>query len=72
MIMPRNSGRGMVIELKTALAFSSLDKRAEDAIAQIRTKNYTEYLISEGREDITLWGIAFYKKRCRLKTEKFR
>ena len=29
-----------------------------------------EYLQNEGREDIMLYGVAFCKKRCRVKVEK--
>ena len=68
-IEPSAPDRGMVIELKTALTFQSLEKRADKAINQIKTKNYTEYLMMEGRENITIWGISFYKKRCSVKVE---
>lgn len=70
MVLPRNSEKGMVIEFKTAPAFSSLEKRAEDAVEEIRTTHYAMHLLSEGCSDITLWGIFFFKKRCRVKVEK--
>ncbi len=72
MIVPRNSDKGLVIELKTASSFAMLEARADAAISQIKTRNYGEYLISEGREDLMLWGISFWKKRCRVKCEKFK
>lgn len=72
MIVPRNSDKGLVIELKIASSFAMLEARADAAISQMKTRNYGEYLISEGREDLMLWGISFWKKRCRVKCEKFK
>lgn len=70
-IEPEDPERGMVIELKTSLTFPGLETRAEEAIEQIKRKNYTIGLISEGRKNITIWGISFYKKRCSVKREDF-
>ena len=33
-------------------------------------KSYAEYFRNEGRSDIWAYGIAFYKKRCRVIAEK--
>ena len=64
----RLTNKGIVIEIKSA------DKLSEDAckkaIEQIYDKKYYEYLLNEGKDDILLYGIVFYKKSCRVTVEK--
>lgn len=55
-----------VMELKTADKFADLDKRAEDALLQIMDRNYGEKLKQDGYQKILYYGIAFYKKNCRI------
>ena len=40
------------------------------ALEQIKSKRYDERLRNEGRENVTAFGIAFCKKRCRVVFEK--
>jgi len=47
-----------------------LEKACEKAIEQIKDRRYSEYLINDGRHNITLYGIAFYKKRSKAVVEK--
>lgn len=61
---------GIVIELKYAPNISGLEKACADAMKQIREKRYDERLRNEGRIHIGAYGIAFYKKRCRVVYEK--
>ena len=61
---------GFVIELKCAQKISEMNRACERAIAQIHNRRYDEYLRNEGRNDIWAYGIAFYKKRCRVIVEK--
>ena len=61
---------GFVIELKRAEKFSDLDDKCKKAMEQIHERRYDEYLRNEGRNDIWAYGIAFYKKRCRVIAEK--
>lgn len=63
---------GIIIELKRADSFSDLDDKCHKALAQIRERRYDEYLRNEGRNDIWGYGIAFYKKRCRVIVEKLK
>lgn len=42
----------------------------ERAITQIREKRYDERLRNEGRNKILAYGIAFYKKRCKVIVSK--
>ena len=68
MVKLDNSNKGFVIEIK------SVDKLSEDActkaIQQIHDKRYYEYLLNEDKDDILLYGIAFYKKSCKVMVEK--
>lgn len=69
-IEPENPDSGIIIELKYSKEASGLEKACEKAVSQIKDKRYYEYLRNDGRPDITLYGIAFYKKRCKVVIEK--
>ena len=61
---------GMILELKYAKEAVSLAKACEKALAQIKERRYAEYLKNDGRNQMLFYGIAFYKKRCRVVVEK--
>ena len=61
---------GIVIELKSAGRLTELETSSQKAMAQIRDRRYDEYFRNEGRNNIQAYGIAFYKKKCRVITEK--
>ena len=61
---------GLVIELKRAASFAELEAKSKEALAQIHARRYDEFLREDGRNDIWAYGIAFYKKRCRVVAEK--
>ena len=61
---------GIIIELKYSKEASGLDKACKKAIEQIKDRRYYEYLKNDGRQDIMFYGIAFYKKRCKVIVEK--
>lgn len=61
---------GMILELKYAREAAGLAKACEKALAQIKERRYAEYLKNEGRNQMLFYGIAFYKKRCRIVVEK--
>ena len=61
---------GLVIELKSVSGITELDGACARALQQIHERHYDEYLRDEGREDIWAYGIAFYKKRCRVMAER--
>ena len=69
-IEPENPDSGIIIELKYSREASGLEKACEKAVSQIKDRRYYEYLRNDGRSDITLYGIAFYKKRCKVVIEK--
>ena len=70
MIETDDPNAGIVIERKSVEKLAELDKACERAIAQIQDRRYEEYLRNEGRNDIWAYGIAFYKKRCRVVAKK--
>ena len=61
---------GIVIELKSVEKLSELEHACKKAMDQIHDRRYDEYLRNEGRNNILAYGIAFYKKRCRVVVEK--
>ncbi len=63
---------GIIIELKYSKKASGLDKACKKAIEQIKDRRYYEYLKNDGRQDITFYGIAFYKKRCKVIVERIK
>ena len=70
LVEPEDPDAGIVIELKYSKEAAGLEKACEKAIKQIKDRRYYEYLKNDGRSDIALYGIAFYKKRCKVIVEK--
>ncbi|MCH5137446.1 AAA family ATPase [Clostridiaceae bacterium UIB06] len=60
-------GVAIVIEFKIAKHIDDLEKRAEDALKQIKEKGYDQELRSEGYKNIIRYGISFYEKDCYVK-----
>lgn len=60
-----DTAMGIVIEMKYA-EDGNLQKVAEKALKQIESKQYEEALYDEGIEQILRYGIACYKKRCKI------
>lgn len=56
---------GIILELKYA-EDGKLDESCREALRQINLRRYEEELLDEGIEHILKYGIAFYKKRCRV------
>ncbi len=56
---------GIVIEVKYA-DNGDLDAACQSAMEQIRDKNYSEKLLLDGMERVINFGIACYKKRCKV------
>ena len=70
LIKPKNPDIGIVIELKYASSFKELDQACERALEQIRDRRYGEALREDGRSEILAYGIAFWKKRCKVLAER--
>ncbi len=56
---------GIVIELKYA-EHAAFDIACKEALGQIYDRNYEEALLDDGMKTIYRYGIACYKKRCRV------
>lgn len=59
---------GIIIELKYA-ENAAFDDACKEAFRQIYDRNYEETLIDDGMKTIYRYGIACYKKRCRVISE---
>ena len=60
----------ILIEFKIAKDSKKMEKRADDALLQIKNKRYAEEFISDGFTEIIKIGIGFFKKQCVVKIEK--
>ena len=56
---------GCAIELKYAEQ-GAYDAACAEALAQINAQHYTDYLRQEGMETVYIYGIACYKKSCKV------
>lgn len=68
---PRRFGKTLnmsMLELKY-VENAVFEDGCREALRQIRDKNYEEALIDDGMTTIRKYGIACYKKRCRVVSE---
>ena len=70
MIEAEQARIGIIIEVKYAENIKMLDKACEKALKQIKEKHYDQKLEKEGYETILNYGIACYKKRCKVLVRK--
>ena len=70
LIEPEDPDTGIVIEVKYSPTLAGMESVCEAAMNQIKEKRYDERLRNEGRENVTAFGIAFCKKRCKVVFEK--
>lgn len=56
---------GMILEIKYAEG-GDLETACQEALEQIERRRYYEELWEDGIDHIQKYGIAFYKKRCRV------
>ncbi len=57
---------GYIIEVKYSRSYSGLEERALTAFHQIEDMQYDEYFSDSDIEIIYRYGIAFYKRKCRV------
>lgn len=60
-----DSSVGIVIEIKYP-DNENLESGCQKALSQIEEKNYSERLLQNGMETIIKYGIACYKKTCKV------
>lgn len=65
MIETEDMEKGIIIEIKYA-EDENLQKACEKALGQIENSHYDEELKDEGINEVLRYGIAFYKKRCKV------
>ena len=68
LVEPDSGDQGIVIEVKYAHD-GNLEAACREALRQIDRNRYADVLLDEGRERILKYGIACYKKRCRVMAE---
>lgn len=59
-------GIAIILELKVADTYAQLDEKSKEALHQIEVKQYDAELRLEGYHTFVKYGIAFYKKLCRV------
>ena len=59
--------RGIILELKVAKKYDEMEKMCDQALEQIETMEYEQRLLEDGYEEISKYGICFFKKRCMVK-----
>lgn len=62
---PDGEDTGIIIEVKYADE-GNLDTACKEALEQIKSRRYDEALYDEGITHILKYGIACYKKRCKV------
>ena len=63
----RFRGRAMILELKISDTIPGMEKKCEEALAQIEAQKYTVPLEEDGYQPILKYAICFFKKGCMVK-----
>lgn len=66
LLSPSYEGIAVILELKVADSITDLESLSEKARKQIEEKKYDAELRLEGYHTFFLYGIAFYKKICKV------
>lgn len=65
MMKNRKMKTGIIIEVKCPKD-GNLEAACTEALKQIETERYETGLLLEGMTSVLKYGIAFYKKECRV------
>lgn len=57
----------IILELKVAGTYKGLESACVGALKQIEERHYDDWLPDEGYSEVLNYGIAFFKKQCRVK-----
>ena len=68
-IIDRRNARAAVIETKHSSTLKDLDANVSEALHQIVEKKY-DAEVREELDNVLLWGMAFFKKRCLARAER--
>lgn len=72
-IMIKNIDDGkapVIMELKVSESFKALDAACDKAIQQIEEMEYDSWVPEEGYTEVLDYGIAFFRKRCKIKMKR--
>lgn len=68
LVRSRNVSKTPVImELKVSETYKGMEHACDMAVKQIEEKGYDSGLPEEGYTEVLLYGIAFFRKQCRIK-----
>ena len=56
----------VIMELKVASSYGDMDERSREALKQIKMRHYEADLARDGYKTALCYGIAFYKKNCKI------
>lgn len=60
----------VILELKLSATFKGMEGMAQRALEQIEEKQYDAWLSEEGYAQSIRYGIAFFRKRCRVRMDR--
>ena len=60
----RRNRRAIVIEVKIAKTEKQMEEKCQEALLQIKEKQYARKVERDGFRKVLWYGIAFYKKEC--------
>lgn len=63
---PSVRGKAVVFEVKVSDTYQGLESKCQEALRQIEERKYVTELCEEGYSDIIKYGIAFYRKECKV------
>ena len=60
-------GRAIILELKISDTFRGMEKKCEEALAQIEEQKYAVPLEDDGYQEILKYAVCFFKKGCMVR-----
>ena len=69
-VLDSRGGRAAVFEAKYVKTPDRMEEACHEAIEQIEEKDYAARLREEGMETILAYGVACFRKQCRVKLKK--
>ena len=63
---PSVRGKAIIFELKVSDTFKGMDEKCREALEQIEENRYEAALRDEGYDQIIKYGLAFYRKECKV------
>lgn len=58
----------IILELKVSDTYKGMETACDAALKQIEVNHYDDWLPEEGYTEVLNYGIAFFKKQCRVKS----